>query len=146
MDDLKTLWEVGVETYDDHEQELFTLKAILLWTTDDFPAYGNLSGCATKGFYVFPICGEETNSQRLKHGIRTHIPVISDFFHATIHLENKKRHLMVNESLGYLKKNLLEMKYLEMLIPFVPHGERRRLNDVGPLLLIQVVGRRGLYS
>ena len=68
VDDLKTLWEVGVETYDAHEQEFFTLKTILLWTINDFPAYGNLSGCATKGYYACPICGEETNSQWLKHG------------------------------------------------------------------------------
>ena len=68
VDDLKTLWEVGVETYDAHEQEFFTLKTILLWTINDFPAYGNFSGCATKGYYACPICGEETNSQWLKHG------------------------------------------------------------------------------
>ena len=48
VDDLKTLWEVGVETYDAHEQEFFTLKAIFLWTINDFPAYENLSSCATK--------------------------------------------------------------------------------------------------
>ena len=57
-----------METYDAHEQEFFTLKTILLWTINDFPAYGNLSGCATKGYYACPICGEETNSQWLKHG------------------------------------------------------------------------------
>ena len=51
-----------METYDAHEQEFFKLKAILLWTINDFPAYGNLSGCATKGYYACPICGEETNS------------------------------------------------------------------------------------
>ena len=28
VDDLKTLWEIGVETYDAHDQEFFTLKAI----------------------------------------------------------------------------------------------------------------------
>ena len=49
VNDLKTLWEVGVETYDAHEQEFF-LKVILLWTFNDFLAYGNLSGCATKGY------------------------------------------------------------------------------------------------
>ena len=30
VDDLKTLWEIGVETYDAHKREFFTLKAILL--------------------------------------------------------------------------------------------------------------------
>ena len=79
-------------------------------------------------------------------GKRTHILVIGDFYHEIVLLERKRRHLMVNKNLGCLLKNLLEMKYLERLIPFVSHGERRRLNDVNPLLLIQVVGRRGLYS
>eukprot|EP00261_Vitis_vinifera_P034131 XP_019075374.1 PREDICTED: uncharacterized protein LOC109122593 [Vitis vinifera] len=68
VDDLKTLWEVGVTAYDAHQQEFFTLKAILLWTINDFPAYGNLSGCTVKGYYACPICGEETNSHWLKHG------------------------------------------------------------------------------
>ena len=57
-----------METYDAHDQEFFTLKAILLWIINDFPAYGNFSGCATMGYYACPICGEETNSQWLKHG------------------------------------------------------------------------------
>ena len=68
VDDLKTLWEVGVEAYDAHQKEFFTLKAILLWTINDFPAYGNLSGCTVKGYYACPICGEETYSHWLKHG------------------------------------------------------------------------------
>ena len=68
MDNLKTLWEKGVETYDAHLREVFTLKAILLWTINDFPAYGNLVGCTVKGYYACPIYGEGTYSQRLKHG------------------------------------------------------------------------------
>ncbi|KAL6347804.1 hypothetical protein AAG906_026333 [Vitis piasezkii] len=67
VDDLKTLWEKGIETYDAHLHEVFTLKAILLWTINDFPAYGNLAGCTVKGYYTCPICGEGTCSKRLKH-------------------------------------------------------------------------------
>ena len=40
----------------------------MLWTINDFPAYGNLSGCTIKGFDACPICGEETYSHRLMHG------------------------------------------------------------------------------
>ena len=36
VDDLKLLWDTGVEVYDAYRQEKFTLKAVLL--------YGNLSG------------------------------------------------------------------------------------------------------
>ncbi|RVW94540.1 hypothetical protein CK203_030792 [Vitis vinifera] len=68
LDDLKMLWDVGVECYDVHQQEVFTLRAILLWTINDFPAYGNLSGCVVKGYFACPICGEDTFSHRLKHG------------------------------------------------------------------------------
>ncbi|RVW75383.1 hypothetical protein CK203_062331 [Vitis vinifera] len=68
LDDLKMLWEEGVESYDAHRQELFTLRVVLLWTINDFPAYGNLSGCIVKGYFACPICGEDTYSHRLKHG------------------------------------------------------------------------------
>ncbi|XP_062105989.1 uncharacterized protein LOC133817472 [Humulus lupulus] len=40
---------------------------MLLWTINDFPAYGNLAGCATKGKYGCPICGENSNVVWLKH-------------------------------------------------------------------------------
>ncbi|RVX18749.1 hypothetical protein CK203_006964 [Vitis vinifera] len=56
------------ECYDVHQQEVFTLRAVLLWTINDFPAYGNLSGCVVKGYFACPICGEDTFSHRLKHG------------------------------------------------------------------------------
>ncbi|KAF7154393.1 hypothetical protein RHSIM_Rhsim01G0019000 [Rhododendron simsii] len=67
IDDLKMLWEVGVEAFDAYQQQHFRLKAVLLWTINDLPAYGNLSGCTVKGYYGCPICGEETSSSRLKH-------------------------------------------------------------------------------
>nr|CAN78569.1 hypothetical protein VITISV_021512 [Vitis vinifera] len=68
LDDLKMLWDVGVECYDVHQQEVFTLRVVLLWTINDFPAYGNLSGCVVKGYFACLICGEDTFSHRLKHG------------------------------------------------------------------------------
>ena len=42
IEDLKTLWEIGVEAYDAYQKEVFTLRVVLLWTINDFPAYGNL--------------------------------------------------------------------------------------------------------
>ncbi|XP_058202686.1 uncharacterized protein LOC131317134 [Rhododendron vialii] len=68
IDDLKILWKVGVEAYDAYRKQHFTLRAVLLWTINDFPALGNLSGCITKGYYACPICSEGTDSQRLKRG------------------------------------------------------------------------------
>ncbi|XP_050160368.1 uncharacterized protein LOC126633878 [Malus sylvestris] len=68
IDDLKTLWEIGVETYDAYNKENFMLRAVLLWTINDFPAYGNLCGCSVKGYSGCPICGDRTSSKWLKLG------------------------------------------------------------------------------
>ncbi|XP_073153088.1 uncharacterized protein [Henckelia pumila] len=67
VDDLKCLWEIGVDAYDAYRKEYFSLRVVLLWTINDFPAYGNMSGCVVKGYQACPICGEETYSTRLKH-------------------------------------------------------------------------------
>ncbi|XP_073120199.1 uncharacterized protein [Henckelia pumila] len=67
VDDLKCLWEIGVDAYEAYWKEYFSLRAVLLWTINDFPAYGNMSGCVVKGYQACPICGEETYSTRLKH-------------------------------------------------------------------------------
>ena len=42
--ELKELWDVGVETYDVSYKSIFQLHAELMWTINDFPAYGDLSG------------------------------------------------------------------------------------------------------
>ncbi|CAL9010839.1 unnamed protein product [Prunus brigantina] len=65
---LEPLW-VGIRgVYDAHNGEYFTLRAALMWTINDFPAYGNLSGCVVKGYKACPICGDDTPSHRLKNG------------------------------------------------------------------------------
>ncbi|KAI5337966.1 hypothetical protein L3X38_017237 [Prunus dulcis] len=67
VEDLRTLWDGVKGVYDFFRQQSFTLKAVLLWTINDFPAYGNLSGCTTKGYYACPICGDKTYAERLEH-------------------------------------------------------------------------------
>ncbi|KAL0539877.1 hypothetical protein IC582_024098 [Cucumis melo] len=68
VDDLKILWHDGVECYDAYQDECFRLKAILLWTINDFPAYDNLCGCTVKGYHACSICGEKTSSIYLPKG------------------------------------------------------------------------------
>ncbi|XP_074373627.1 uncharacterized protein LOC141713976 [Apium graveolens] len=68
IDDLKKLWEEGEpNVYDAYSKSYFTLKAILLWTINDFPAYGNLSGCVNKGYKSYLICGDDTVAKYLSH-------------------------------------------------------------------------------
>ena len=46
----------------------FNLRAILLWTINDFPAYGMLSGWSTKGKFACPYCHKDTDFLWLKCG------------------------------------------------------------------------------
>ena len=45
--ELKQLWEVGMRTYDVSQKYNFQMKAALMWTISDFPAYLMLSGWST---------------------------------------------------------------------------------------------------
>ncbi|KAM6597102.1 hypothetical protein CsatA_007626 [Cannabis sativa] len=67
IEELKDLWEIGVDTFDASTKKNFNLRASLLWTISDFPAYANLSGWSTKGKYACPCCHEDTYSLWLKH-------------------------------------------------------------------------------
>ncbi|KAG8481368.1 hypothetical protein CXB51_026128 [Gossypium anomalum] len=67
IEELKQLW-AGVETYDVLRKENFYLRAALLWTINDFPAYANLSGWSTRGRYACPCCAAQTCSQWLYNG------------------------------------------------------------------------------
>ncbi|XP_020094140.1 uncharacterized protein LOC109714114 [Ananas comosus] len=68
IDELKELWEVGVETYDAYKKQNFVMHAAILWTINDFPAYGNLSGWVNKGKLACPLCNKDTHSTSLKYG------------------------------------------------------------------------------
>ncbi|XP_062080492.1 uncharacterized protein LOC133785257 [Humulus lupulus] len=67
IEELKELWEVGVETFDASTKKNFNMRASLLWTISDFPAYTNLSGWSTKGKYTCPSCHQDTYSLWLKY-------------------------------------------------------------------------------
>ncbi|XP_062010200.1 uncharacterized protein LOC133726626 [Rosa rugosa] len=69
IDELKELWEKGVETYDKMTESLFNLRAAVMWTINDFPAYANLSGWSTKGFLACPIINKHTPYKKLTNKI-----------------------------------------------------------------------------
>jgi len=68
IDDLQLLWNEGVFTYDILGKENFVMRACLMWTINDFPAYGMLSGWGTKGKLACPHCMEDTKAFTLRHG------------------------------------------------------------------------------
>ncbi|GJS66738.1 hypothetical protein Tco_0681302 [Tanacetum coccineum] len=52
IDDMKTLWQSGVDVYNSYNKEMFRFRAIIFYTINDFPAYNNLSGYSTKGLLL----------------------------------------------------------------------------------------------
>jgi hypothetical protein len=66
--ELKELWDVGIPTYDASSKCNFIMRAALMWTISDFPAYGDLYGWRTKGHTNCPYCMGNTRSRRLRNG------------------------------------------------------------------------------
>ena len=71
IEDLKMLWNEGVDVFDAYKKETFKLRALLFTTINDLPAYGNLSGYSVKGHKACPICEDDTNFVQLKYGRKT---------------------------------------------------------------------------
>ncbi|CAH9090118.1 unnamed protein product [Cuscuta europaea] len=71
IEELKQLWEVGVPTYDVLRDQIFNMKAAIMWTISDFPAYGMLSGWSTAGVMGCPVCIEKSNEFWLKNSRKT---------------------------------------------------------------------------
>ena len=68
IDELKELWEVGVKTYDVSTGHTFQMKVALMWTINECPAYGMLSGWTTNGQLVCPVFMKQQKGLRLRNG------------------------------------------------------------------------------
>ena len=63
---MNELWCNGVWTYDISTKQNFKLRAALMWTINDFSAYGMLSGWMVQGKWACPICMKDTKAFTLK--------------------------------------------------------------------------------
>ena len=130
LDYLKMLWEKGVESYDAHLQELFTLRAIILWTINDFPAYGNLSGCVVKGYFTCSICREDTYSHRLKHGKKNSYIGHKHFLPCNNPFRKPKNAFNGGQEFRSTSQPLSGEEILRKLMSFVIRGEKIRSLEV----------------
>jgi hypothetical protein len=68
IDELQMLWSDGELTYDISTKQNFVMKAMLMWTINDFPAYSMLSGWSTQGKLACPVCMDGNKAFTLKYG------------------------------------------------------------------------------
>lgn len=66
--ELKELWSDGVSTLDASTKETFNMRAAVMWTVNDFPAFGALSGWNTYTTLACPSCNYDSVEHRLRFG------------------------------------------------------------------------------
>ena len=65
VDELKDLWEWGVQTCDVVDNNVFNMRATLMWTVNDFPARSSLSRWSGQGYKACLTCNKDTPSIRV---------------------------------------------------------------------------------
>ncbi|GJR55000.1 retrovirus-related pol polyprotein from transposon TNT 1-94 [Tanacetum coccineum] len=65
VDDLHTLFETGVDTYDASIKDNFNLRVVMLWTINDYLVLGTLCGCPYSEFKGCVVCRKNTYCVRL---------------------------------------------------------------------------------
>ncbi|XP_060200677.1 uncharacterized protein LOC132628944 [Lycium barbarum] len=65
--ELNELWREGVDTFDSSKDEMFRMRAALMWTVSDFPGLDILSGWNTHTGLACPSCNFDTEPCLLRH-------------------------------------------------------------------------------
>jgi len=68
IDELKQMWSSRALTYDISRKHNFVMRAALMWTINDFPAYGMVSSWSTHGKLACPYCMENNKAFTLTNG------------------------------------------------------------------------------
>jgi hypothetical protein len=68
IDELMQLWPFETLTYDISRKQNFVMRAALMWTINDFPAYGMVSGWSMHGKLTCPYCMENNKAFTLING------------------------------------------------------------------------------
>ncbi|XP_047949382.1 uncharacterized protein LOC125195248 [Salvia hispanica] len=126
IDELKQLWEVGVPTYDISLKQNFQMRAMLMWTISDFPAYSMLSGWSTAGRLACPHCMENTDAFTLERSGK------QSWF------DNHRKFLPTNHP---FRKNKKAFRKNTMILdgPPEPKSGEEILNEIDTLGLVRVM-------
>jgi len=135
INELKMLWDTGVTTYDVSKSQNFQMKAALMWTINDFPAYGMLLGWSTAGRLACPYCMEQTIAKRLENGQKTTFFGCHRQFLAMDHpFRRNKMNFTKNEQEHAPPPKILSGDQVwerVSKIPKVPESELKRSADYG---------------
>ena len=148
IEELQELWK-GVNCVDGSQgstkEKTFTLHGMLLWTVNDFPAYGLISGQVTKGHRACPVCGPNVATRRSKAlkknvylGHRRQLPMTHQWrrqrsnFDGQLEMRPPPRRMSGREQLRYANereewtKNHHKNQSGQTTDPVHEHGVKRR--------------------
>jgi len=80
IDKLTQLWSSRSLTYDISRKHNFVMREALMWTINDFPAYGMVSGWSTHGKLACPYCMDNNKTFRLTNRGKTSFFLLSPPF------------------------------------------------------------------
>ncbi|XP_019267386.1 PREDICTED: uncharacterized protein LOC109244707 [Nicotiana attenuata] len=136
IEELKELWETGIDTFDAETNQTFRMRAALMWTVSDFPALAMLSGWSTKGRLACPTCNYDTCSQYLKNshkmcylGHRRFLPRDHPFLRDKKSFDGKEEHRPAPAPLS--SEEVFE-ELLEFNNIFGKRAKKRPRSDKGP--------------
>lgn len=113
VDELKVLWEDGVQVQDMSREvddgRSFLLRAILLWTMHDYARYTFISKMQTKGHRACPVCWRGLVAQRSKA------------LQKMLYAGNFWRHLPEDHEFRERLKESLMVRWSTGLHPWHPH-------------------------
>ncbi|KAK4394088.1 hypothetical protein Sango_1879600 [Sesamum angolense] len=67
IEELLQLWHVGVRMDDNATDQAFIMRATLMWTVNNLPAYGITSGWSTVDITGCPVCLDDAWAFHLQH-------------------------------------------------------------------------------
>ena len=116
IDELTLLWSSEALTYDISRKKIFVIRVALMWTINDFLAYGMVSGWSTHGKLACPYCMENNKAFTLTNGGKAFfftVTVVS--CHQITSIEKTERISLLAELKRMLHPRVFLMKNFLML-------------------------------
>ena len=117
-----------MQTYDVSRKQNFQMKAALMWTISDFPAYLMLSGWSTSGKLACPYCMEHSQAFTLTNGRKT------------TWFDNHRKFLPFDHAFRRNKNSFLKNRIEMASPPPIMTGEQilKQINDLGLKKVIDI--------
>jgi len=91
IDELMQLWSSEALTYDILRKQNFLMRLALMWTINDFPAYGMISGWSKYGKLAYPYFMENNKAFTLTNGGKAFIFYYHQRFLPMNHMYRKNK-------------------------------------------------------